>query len=108
MRRSLIFKGSYLFESAACRHSVLSTIGYEWRPIKNSLGTLAPSVRCRTNARPGPWNPMRICAFTPMPRYFFHVYHDRAETDFQGEELPDKHAAWREATITAGQILQSL
>ena len=25
-----------------------------------------------------------------------------------GEELPDRHAAWKEATITAGQILQSL
>jgi hypothetical protein len=43
-----------------------------------------------------------------MPRYFFHVYHDRAEPDDEGEELPDKHAAWKEATITAGQILQGL
>ena len=25
-----------------------------------------------------------------------------------GEELPDRHAAWKEATITAGQILQGL
>jgi hypothetical protein len=24
-----IFEGSYLFEAAACRHTVLSTIGYE-------------------------------------------------------------------------------
>lgn len=43
-----------------------------------------------------------------MPRYFFHVYHDRDEIDDQGEVLPDKHAAWQEATVTAGQILQSL
>jgi hypothetical protein len=43
-----------------------------------------------------------------MPRYFFHVYHDRAELDFAGEELPDKHAAWHEATVMAGQTLQSL
>jgi len=25
-----------------------------------------------------------------MPRYFFHVYHDRTELDFVGEELSDK------------------
>jgi hypothetical protein len=43
-----------------------------------------------------------------MPRYFFHVHHDRAQRDTEGEELPDKHAAWREATITAGQILQGI
>ena len=47
-------------------------------------------------------------AYPFMPRYFFHVYHDRVELDEEGEELPDKHAAWEEATITAGQILQSL
>jgi hypothetical protein len=28
-----------------------------------------------------------------MPRYFFNVYHDRAETDEEGEELPDVQAA---------------
>jgi hypothetical protein len=33
---------------------------------------------------------------------------DRSVEDYEGEELPDKHAAWREATITAGQILQGL
>jgi hypothetical protein len=43
-----------------------------------------------------------------MPRYFFHTYHERTELDDEGEELPDKHAAWREATITAGQVLQGL
>ena len=43
-----------------------------------------------------------------MPRYFFNVYHDRSEPDEIGEELPDRQAAWKEATITAGQILQSL
>jgi hypothetical protein len=43
-----------------------------------------------------------------MPRYFFHVYHKRSEPDEVGEELPDRHAAWKEATITAGQLLQSL
>ena len=43
-----------------------------------------------------------------MPRYFFNVYHERAELDEEGEELPDLQAAWREATITAGQIIQDL
>jgi hypothetical protein len=43
-----------------------------------------------------------------MPRYFFNVYHERSDLDEVGEELPDGQAAWREATITAGQILQCL
>ena len=46
--------------------------------------------------------------FISMPRYFFNVYHERAEPDEVGEELPDRRAAWKEATITAGQMLQSL
>jgi hypothetical protein len=43
-----------------------------------------------------------------MPRYFFHITHERADIDREGEELPDKHAAWKEATVTAGQILQGI
>jgi hypothetical protein len=43
-----------------------------------------------------------------MPRYFFHVHHDRTELDYEAEELPDNHAAWHEATVIAGQTLQSL
>ena len=43
-----------------------------------------------------------------MPRYFFHIYHERPQLDDVGEELPDKHGAWEEATKTAGQILQGL
>lgn len=43
-----------------------------------------------------------------MPRYFFHVYHTSSQIDREGEELPDKQAAWREATETAGRILQDL
>jgi hypothetical protein len=46
--------------------------------------------------------------FSAMPRYFFHVHHHRTELDHEGEELRDHHAAWREATVTAGQILQGL
>ena len=43
-----------------------------------------------------------------MPRYYFNVYHERAERDPVGEELADRHAAWEEATVTAGRLLQSL
>ena len=43
-----------------------------------------------------------------MPRFFFNVYHDTVHLDQDGEELSDKHAAWKEATIMAGQILQDL
>ncbi|WP_439374572.1 DUF6894 family protein [Bradyrhizobium sp. DASA03120] len=43
-----------------------------------------------------------------MPRYFFNITHERSVTDHVGEELPDQHAAWKEATVIAGQILQGL
>ncbi len=44
-----------------------------------------------------------------MPRYFFHIQHgERDLPDEIGEDLPDKDAAWKEATITAGQLLGDL
>lgn len=43
-----------------------------------------------------------------MPRYFFNVYYQWPELDEEGEELPNGQAAWREATMTAGQIIQDL
>jgi hypothetical protein len=44
-----------------------------------------------------------------MPRYFFNVYpHDRAQIDYEGEEFPDKHSAWREAMVITGQIIQKM
>lgn len=43
-----------------------------------------------------------------MPRYFFHVHHDCYQHDSEGEELPDAQAGWREATVVAGQMLQSI
>jgi hypothetical protein len=43
-----------------------------------------------------------------MPRYFFHIIHERHERDDEGEDLPDHHAAWKEATVTAGQMLQGI
>ena len=49
------------------------------------------------------------CSALPrMPRYFFHVTHERTDIDGEGEELPDEHAAWKEATVTAGQMLQGI
>jgi hypothetical protein len=44
----------------------------------------------------------------PVPRYFFNVLSDSEHIDPVGEELPDKHAAWKEATVMAGQILQAM
>ena len=43
-----------------------------------------------------------------MPRYYFHVHHDGHQPDDEGEELADHHAAWQEATVTAGRILQGI
>jgi hypothetical protein len=43
-----------------------------------------------------------------MPRYYFHIRHDTYLPDEEGEELPDKHGAWREATVMAGQMLQGI
>ena len=43
-----------------------------------------------------------------MPRYFLHVYHHGLQIDHEGIELPDKRAAWREATVMAGRTLQGL
>ncbi|WP_342729901.1 hypothetical protein [Bradyrhizobium sp. B117] len=43
-----------------------------------------------------------------MPRYFFHVFYGHTATDHVGEELADRDAAWKEATVMAGQILQGI
>lgn len=44
-----------------------------------------------------------------MPKYFFNVYSGpNAFRDEVGEELPDRHAAWREATSSAGESLKDL
>lgn len=50
-----------------------------------------------------------VCIIQDMPRYFFHVYHgDEQYIDDVGEELPDRHAAWHEATVSAGQSIRDL
>jgi len=41
-----------------------------------------------------------------MPRYFFNIHHERSNIDPEGDELPDGHAAWREASRAAGEILR--
>jgi hypothetical protein len=43
-----------------------------------------------------------------MPRYFFHIHYDKDQPDLEGEELPDMQAAWKEATVMAGQTIQSI
>ncbi|WP_430640417.1 DUF6894 family protein [Bradyrhizobium arachidis] len=43
-----------------------------------------------------------------MPRYFFHVFYGHTATDHVGEDLADRDAAWKEATVMAGQICRAL
>jgi hypothetical protein len=43
-----------------------------------------------------------------MALYFFNIYHGHPDMDVIGEHLADRDAAWMEATVTAGQMLQSL
>ena len=44
-----------------------------------------------------------------MPRYFFHVHHgEESFVDEVGEDLPDDHAAWAEATSSAGESIRDL
>jgi hypothetical protein len=44
-----------------------------------------------------------------MPRYYFNVLNTSPTIiDDVGEELPDKEAAWRQATITAGEIFKDV
>ena len=43
-----------------------------------------------------------------MPRYYFDVHHLSASIDDLGEELPDNEAAWRQATVIAGEIFKDI
>jgi uncharacterized protein DUF6894 len=43
-----------------------------------------------------------------MPRYHFNASDVSPAPDDMGEELPNDEAAWREATIVAGQIFRDL
>ena len=41
-----------------------------------------------------------------MPRYHFNVHDGRTSLDKEGTELPDTHAARREAMILAGALIE--
>ena len=43
-----------------------------------------------------------------MPKFFFNVRYDGDRQDTEGEELPDADAAWREATIVAGEVFKDI
>jgi hypothetical protein len=44
-----------------------------------------------------------------MPRYFFNIHREKIPTlDVLGEELPHDEAAWREATIIAGELFKDI
>ncbi len=43
-----------------------------------------------------------------MPRYFFDIFYGPSNVDVRGEELPDEHAAWKEATLIAGELFRNL
>ena len=43
-----------------------------------------------------------------MPRYFFNVHGTRARLDEEGEELAGDEAAWKEATIIAGELFKDI
>jgi hypothetical protein len=43
-----------------------------------------------------------------MPRYFFNVHHQGQGPDTEGTDLLDDAAAWREATLAAGELFKEL
>ena len=43
-----------------------------------------------------------------MPRYFFNVHDVEPSTDEAGEDLPDDEAAWKEATLFAGELFKDI
>ena len=43
-----------------------------------------------------------------MARYFFNVLNQHSGLDVVGEELPNNEAAWREATMIAGELFKDI
>ena len=43
-----------------------------------------------------------------MPRYYFNVHNVTPSIDHEGEELRDDEAAWRQATLTAGELFKDI
>jgi hypothetical protein len=47
--------------------------------------------------------------FPEMPRFYFNVLGTaRQSVDDLGKELPDENAAWKEATIIAGELFRDI
>jgi hypothetical protein len=92
-------------------HSLRSPLEHLARFSTSLPGTAVETEaagRKEIQRRPGSQKDRPSLGKADMPRYFFNVYHDRPELDEEGEELPDAQAAWHEATVTAGQIIQDL
>jgi hypothetical protein len=51
------------------------------------------------------WNQ---CRLSSLRLYASDIHHDNTDIDQHGEVLPDQHAAWKEATVMAGDILKSI
>ena len=43
-----------------------------------------------------------------MQRYFFNVHNVEPSVDTEGEELPDDEAAWKHATMFAGDLFKDI
>jgi hypothetical protein len=43
-----------------------------------------------------------------MPRYFYHVHGVEPSTDNEGVVLEDDEVAWKQATITAGEVFKDV
>jgi hypothetical protein len=43
-----------------------------------------------------------------MARYFFNIHNGTSAPDVVGEELPNKEAAWQEATLVAGELFKDI
>jgi hypothetical protein len=43
-----------------------------------------------------------------MARYFFTIHNEGGAYDTEGEDLPNDEAAWREATLMAGELFKDI
>jgi hypothetical protein len=43
-----------------------------------------------------------------MPRYFYDVHYGHPMPDQEGEVMKDDEAAWKEATLVAGEIFKDI
>jgi hypothetical protein len=76
-------------------------------PLHHLQASRAPTLRVGlTGCAGGTLFPLR--ALPRMPRYFFHVHHERPSYDQQGEEFADRQAAWHDAVVSTGRSLVDL